>query len=143
MSLVMASWAVADLVESATLVAVTCTMGGEGKSAGAVKVPEVVMVPTEELPPATAFTLLVTAVFVVLATVAVKASEFPSKTEELDDEILTPQPSSAESKRESEGRCGKRDPFARARRGGCPLRSLRERPHAGRNAGEGPAKAVA
>lgn len=77
------------MVESATLVAVTCTMSGEGKSAGAVKVPEVVIVPAEELPPATPFTLQVTAVFVVLATMSVKASEFPSKTEELDGEMLT------------------------------------------------------
>ena len=36
MSLVMMSWAVSDFVESAWLVAVTRTVEGEGRSAGAV-----------------------------------------------------------------------------------------------------------
>ena len=83
MSLVMASCAVADFVESAWLVAVTCTIGDEGRSPGAVYTPDVVIVPLDALPPATPFTLQVTLVLVVFVTVAVNVWELPSRTEPL------------------------------------------------------------
>jgi hypothetical protein len=83
MSLVMASCAVADFVESAWLVAVTCAIGDEGRSPGAVYTPDVVIVPLDALPPATPFTLQVTLVLVVFVTVAVNVWELPSRTEPL------------------------------------------------------------
>jgi hypothetical protein len=58
--------ALADFVVSATLVAVTVTLGGVGTFAGAVYValatPFATIVPTVEFPPATPFTLQVTVV---------------------------------------------------------------------------------
>jgi hypothetical protein len=51
MSLVIAALALSDLVGSAALVAVTRTLPGDGKSAGAVYTPADVMVPAVVLPP--------------------------------------------------------------------------------------------
>jgi hypothetical protein len=62
--------ALAVLVESAALVAVTVTEPPEGTLAGAVYSPLVEIVPTVELPPSIPFTFQVTAVFVVPLTVA-------------------------------------------------------------------------
>src|SRR5712692_1665260 len=57
----------------ATLVACTVTVAGFGIEDGAVYRPAAVMVPTAALPPATPFTLQVTAVLAALVTVAVNA----------------------------------------------------------------------
>jgi len=46
-------------------------------------------VPRALFPPGTPFTLQLTLVFVVLVTVAVKVTEFPSRTEGLDAETVT------------------------------------------------------
>lgn len=83
MSLVIVSCAVADFVKSAWLVAVTWTIAGDGRSAGAVYTPPEVIVPIEALPLGTPFTLQITLVFVVLVTVAVSVCELPSRTERL------------------------------------------------------------
>jgi hypothetical protein len=83
MSLVIATVAASDFVGSATLVAATCTLAGDGKSAGAVYRPAAEIVPVAALPPATPFTLHVTAVFVVFVTVALNASVFPNNTDPL------------------------------------------------------------
>ena len=72
-SLVMVTCAEADFVASAWLVAVTVIATDEGRSGGAVNTPPEVIVPVVAFPPATPFTLQVTAVLVVLETVAVKA----------------------------------------------------------------------
>ena len=80
MSLVIVSDADPDFVESAWLVAVICTVAGEGRSPGAVKVPSAAMVPVTAVPPATPFTLHVTLVSVAFFTVAVNAMVFPNKT---------------------------------------------------------------
>jgi hypothetical protein len=80
-SLVTATFAVADFVASAWLVAVTCTVAGDGRSAGAVYMPTGVIVPRVELPPGTPFTPQLTAVSVVLVTVAVKVAWPPSTTD--------------------------------------------------------------
>jgi hypothetical protein len=74
----------ADFVGSAWLVAVTCTVAVEGRSAGAVYTPFAVIVPLAALPPATPFTFHVTAVSVALVTVAVKVCVLPSRTELLE-----------------------------------------------------------
>jgi hypothetical protein len=71
MSLVTVAVALPDFVGSAWLVAMICTVAGEGKSTGAVYTPEDVIVPTAAFPPGVPFTLQFTAVFVVLTTVAV------------------------------------------------------------------------
>lgn len=80
---------VAETVVSATLVAVTLTVAGKGKSAGAVYAPAAEMVPAAALPPTTPFTLQTTAVFAVFVTVAVKLCGFPKMTEALPGETLT------------------------------------------------------
>lgn len=73
----------ADFVGSAWLVAVTCTVTGFGKSAGAVYNPPGLMVPTVEFPPETPFTLQFTAVSFVFFTLAVNVTMFPSTTDPL------------------------------------------------------------
>ncbi len=83
MSLVIVSCAVADFVESAWLVAVTGTVAGEGRSAGAVNTPPELIVPVDALPPGMPFTLQTTLVSVVLVTCAEKVCEFPSRIDPL------------------------------------------------------------
>jgi hypothetical protein len=90
MSLVMVSWAVADFVESAWLVAVTWTIAGEGRSPGVVYMPADVIVPLDALPLATPFTLQITLVSVAFVTVAVNVCEFPSRTDPLVGVTVTP-----------------------------------------------------
>src|ERR1700736_2860173 len=51
------TWAEADLVESAADTALTVTIAGEGVVIGAVYTPEVEIIPTVALPPATPLTL--------------------------------------------------------------------------------------
>jgi len=89
MSLAIVTLTVADFVGSAWLVAVTCTVTGDGKSAGAVYTPAAVIVPVAALPPETPFTLQLTVVSVVFFTVAVKVSILPSNTEPLGGAIDT------------------------------------------------------
>jgi hypothetical protein len=72
-----------DFVESAWLVAVTCTIAGEGRSAGAVYTPTLEIVPTAAFPPVTPFTLQVTLLLLVFATIAVNTCEFPNNTSAL------------------------------------------------------------
>jgi hypothetical protein len=74
MSLVIATLAVADFVASAWLVAVTWTVTGEGRSAGAVYTPAEVIVPSIVFPPATLLTLQLTAVSVVFVTAAMRVA---------------------------------------------------------------------
>ncbi len=74
MSLVIANVPVPDFVESAWLVAVTCTVAGDGRSAGAVYTPAEVIVPSAAFPPATPLTPQLTVVSVVFVTVAVKVA---------------------------------------------------------------------
>jgi len=81
MSLVIANVPVPDLVASAWLVAVTCTVAGDGKSAGAVYTPTGVIVPSVALPPGTPPTLQLTAMSVVFVTVAAKVVWPPSTTD--------------------------------------------------------------
>jgi hypothetical protein len=81
MSLVIATVPVPDFVESAWLVAVTCTVAGDGRSAGAVYTPADVIIPSVAFPPGTPFTLQLTAVSDVFVTVAVKVAWFPSTTD--------------------------------------------------------------
>jgi hypothetical protein len=57
------AWAEADLVESAADTAVTVTIAGEGTVMGAVYTPDVEIIPTVALPPATPLTLQFTVVF--------------------------------------------------------------------------------
>lgn len=80
-SLVIAAVPVPDFVGSAWLVAVTWTVAGEGRSAGAVYTPAEVIVPTVEFPPRTVLTLQPTTVSAVFATVAVNVVWFPSTTD--------------------------------------------------------------
>src|SRR5271168_3349597 len=80
-SLTIETVAVADFAGSAALVAVTCTLAGDGKSAGAVYAPAVVMVPEVAVPPGTPFTFQVTAVLAVPVTAAVKVCVLPRITE--------------------------------------------------------------
>jgi len=89
MSLVTATFAVADFVASAWLVAVIWTVAGEGRSAGAVYTPAVVIVPSVAFPPATALTLQLTVVSVVFVTVAANVAWFPSTTDPLGGATLT------------------------------------------------------
>ncbi len=74
---VMVTVAEADLVVSACEMAVTVTVAGLGTAAGALKTPEVEIVPVVALPPVTPFTCQVTAVLVVFCTVAVKVCDAP------------------------------------------------------------------
>ena len=88
-SLVMVTVAVADLVASATLVAVICAVTDAGRSAGAVYTPAALMAPALTLPPAIPFTLQVTLVSVAFVTVALKVCVLPSTTEALPGVIVT------------------------------------------------------
>jgi hypothetical protein len=81
MSLVIAKLPVADFVESAWLVAVTCTVAGDGRSAGAVYTPADVIVPSVAFPPGISLTLQLTVVSVAFATVAENVTWFPSATD--------------------------------------------------------------
>ena len=80
MSLEMVKLAEPDLEVSAWLVAVTCTVAGDGRSMGAVKSPALVIVPTAAFPPETPLTFQLTAVLFVLVTFAVNVAVFPSNT---------------------------------------------------------------
>jgi hypothetical protein len=80
MSLATVTPAVEDLEESAWLVAVTCTLPPAGRSAGAVKSPSGVMVPTCGEPPAIPLTLQETEVSEMLVTMAEKESVLPRRT---------------------------------------------------------------
>ena len=66
----MVTAAFADLVGSATLVAVTVTIDGVGTDTGAMYCPVVPMVPTVELPPGVPFTLQFTDWFTLPVTMA-------------------------------------------------------------------------
>src|SRR5260370_14978631 len=81
MSLVIVTVPAPDFVESAWLVAVTCTVAGEGRSAGAVYTPADVIVPSVAFPPGTPLTLQVTVVSVVFVIVATNVTWFPSTTD--------------------------------------------------------------
>ena len=70
-----------DLVESAWLVAVTCTVAGEERATGAVYTPADVIVPSVAFPPGTPLTLQVTVVSVVFVIVATNVTWFPSTTD--------------------------------------------------------------
>lgn len=80
MSLVTVSDARPDLLASAWLVAVICSVAGDGKSVGAVYTPAGVIVPSVALPPLMPLTLQLTAVSVVFVTVAVKVAWLPRRT---------------------------------------------------------------
>ena len=80
MSLVIVSSAVADFVESAWLVAATCTTADAGRSPGEVYTPPEVIVPVAAAPPGTPFTLHMTVVSVAFVTVAMSVCELPSRT---------------------------------------------------------------
>jgi hypothetical protein len=81
MSLVITKLAVPDFVESAWLVAVTWTVEGDGRSAGAVYTPSEVIAPSAAFPPGTPLTLQLTAVSVEFVTVATNVTWFPSTTD--------------------------------------------------------------
>jgi len=85
----MATAALADLVGSAPLTAVTVTVDGDGTDDGALYVPRLLMVPTVEFPPVTPFTFQLTDVFVAFCTVAVKARVRLTRTVALVGEIVT------------------------------------------------------
>jgi len=89
MSLTIVAAALSDIVASAWLVAVICTVADAGKSAGAVYTPSDVIVPDVALPPGAPFTLQVTAVSAVFATFAENGSAFPSITDALFGETVT------------------------------------------------------
>jgi len=89
MSLVIVKVPVPDFVESAWLVAVTCNVAGEGRSAGAVYTPAEVIVPSIAFPPGTPLTLQVTAVSVVFVTVATNVIWFPSTTDRFSGVTVT------------------------------------------------------
>jgi hypothetical protein len=84
---VMVTVAEADLVVSACETAVTVTVAGLGTVAGAVKAPDVEIIPVVAFPPVTPFTCQVTAVLVVFCTVAVKACDAPVATLAVPGEI--------------------------------------------------------
>jgi hypothetical protein len=90
MSLVIANVTAPDFVESAWLVAVICTVAGDGKSAGAVYTPLEVIVPSVAFPPDTPLTLQLTAVSIVFVTDATNVSWFPSTTDPVDGVTVTP-----------------------------------------------------
>lgn len=77
------------LLASAWEIAVTVTVPPVGTVAGAVYKPDVLTVPTVELPPVTPFTCQVTAVFVALLTVAVNCCVFPVCTLAVGGAMLT------------------------------------------------------
>ena len=83
MSLAIVAMTVADLLASATLVAVICAAVDVGRSAGAVYTPVALIVPVVAVPPATPLTLQVTLVLLELVTVATNACEAPSTTDAL------------------------------------------------------------
>src|SRR5579864_4788184 len=83
MSLAMVAVTVADLLASATLVAVICAAADAGRSAGAVNTPAALIVPLAAVPPATPLTLQVTLVLLELVTVATNVCEAPSTTDAL------------------------------------------------------------
>jgi hypothetical protein len=89
-SLAIVTVALEERVESALLVAVTCTTAGNGKSAGAPKTPPAVIVPAVALPPVTPLTLHVTLVSLAFVTVAAKLWVFPRSIEELEGFTVTP-----------------------------------------------------
>ena len=82
------TFALADLVLSAALIAVTVTVAGDGSRLGARYVPPLI-VPTVALPPETPFTLQVTAVFEEFVTVAVNCRVRLRRTLALVGEMLT------------------------------------------------------
>jgi hypothetical protein len=79
-SLVTVNCALALIVGEAVLVAVTRTVAGEGKSAGAVKTPLLSTVPLALFPPGTPLTLQVTAELLVPVNAAVNCCVLPSRT---------------------------------------------------------------
>jgi len=89
MSLTIVAAALSDIVASAWLVAVICTVADAGSIAGAVYTPSNVIVPDVALPPGAPFTLQVTAVSAVFATFAENSSAFPSITDPLFGETVT------------------------------------------------------
>jgi len=84
---VMVTVAEADLLVSACETALTVTIAGLGTVAGAVKTPNVEIVPVVALPPVTPFTCQVTAVLLVFSTVAVKACDAAVATLAVPGEI--------------------------------------------------------
>jgi hypothetical protein len=76
-------------VGAATLVAETVTLEGEGSIRGAAYIPAAEIVPIVGLPPRTPFTVHITLVSVVPATLAVNNWALPSKTETFGGEMLT------------------------------------------------------
>jgi hypothetical protein len=76
--------------ESAADTAVTVTVLGVGKAAGAVYRPAAEIVPVVEFPPVTPLTCQVTAVFVVFVTVAVNCNVAEMKTEGPEGDMDTP-----------------------------------------------------
>lgn len=80
---------VADLLASATLVAVICATVDAGRSEGAVNTPAALIVPTAGLPPAIPLTLQVTLVLLALLTAATKVCVAPSTTDALPGVIVT------------------------------------------------------
>jgi hypothetical protein len=74
---------------SAALVACTDTATGVGRFAGAVYTPLASIVPTVAFPPEIPFTLQLTAVLVVLATVAVNDCGSPSSTDAVAGTTVT------------------------------------------------------
>src|SRR5258708_8917161 len=85
----MVTVAVADLVASATLVAVMCTVTDAGRSAGAVYTPVALIVRAVAWPLAMLLTFQVTLVSVALVTVALKVWVLPSTTGALLGVIVT------------------------------------------------------
>ncbi len=87
MSLTIVAAALSDMVASAWLFAVICTVADAGRIAGAVYTPSVVIVPDVALPPGVPFTPQLTAVSAVFATFAENGIAFPSITDPLFGEI--------------------------------------------------------
>ena len=77
------------LLPSVALVARTVTETGDGRFAGAVYIPVESIVPNVAFPPAIPFTVQITAGFVALLTVAVKACGSPRRTEAVAGAIVT------------------------------------------------------
>jgi hypothetical protein len=88
-SLAIVAVTVADLLGSATLVAVICAAADAGRSAGAVYTPAALIVPLVAVPPATPLTLQVTLELLALVTVATNACEAPSTTDALPGVTVT------------------------------------------------------
>jgi hypothetical protein len=78
--------------ELAALIARTVTVLFAGTTAGAVYMPDALIVPVAELPPVTPFTCQVTAAFDVPDTVALKACVAPARTLALVGDTLTVTP---------------------------------------------------